>query len=264
MNTSLLQHQISNKSCHNLLRRLNLPPSTSQLLDRNLNYCVKSSSINSTIEAAFQRLLNDIRRMYHLKDVLGGNYIPSLYLNTDFKFDPASDRLEKAIQQFTLKIKSTLKLLQPRRKVTSNLPPYFFDLMLWFKDNNDYIVVEGNKNLGPCILERSYYIWRAFQEHLGNTNNYKELIPNEAFCLQRGLQYKFRSWFFKFGFRLCWDKPPKHVTLSKAETTFLRRALQRFPDKLAYFRLACKVHKIPWKTRPIVCCAGTFMNYWSK
>ena len=102
---------------------------------------------------------------------MGGDYIPSLYLNSGFKFDPASDRLEKVITQFASKIKSTLKLLQQRRKGLPNLPPYLLDLMLWMKDHNDYIIVEGDKNLGPCILEKSYYIWRAFQEHLGNTNN---------------------------------------------------------------------------------------------
>eukprot|EP00985_Skeletonema_marinoi_P025303 scaffold18465_cov175-Skeletonema_marinoi.AAC.2 len=32
------------------------------------------------------------------------------------------------------------------------------------------------------------------------------------------------------------------------------------PDKLARFRMSLKAHKVPWKMRPIVCCAGTFMN----
>ena len=95
--------------------------------------------------------------MYHLKNTQGGNYIPSLYLNSDYKFDPASDRLEKSMEQFTLKIKSTLMLLQQRRKVTPNLQ-YLLDLMLWLKDHNNYIVVEGDKNLGPFILERSHYL----------------------------------------------------------------------------------------------------------
>ena len=264
MDSSLLQHQVSNRSCHNLLRNLDLPPGTVRLLGLNLNYCVKPPTINSMIESTFKRLPNDIRRMYHLKDVQGGNYIPSLYLNSDFKFDPASDRLEKSLEQFTLNIKSAVKLLQQRRNVTPNLPPYLMDLMLWFKDHNDYIIVEGDKNLGPCILERSYYIWRAFKDHLGDINNYKQLTPNQAFCIQRGLQYKFRAWLSKFGYRRRWKKPPEYVTLSEAETTFLRRAIKKFPDKLARFRLTCKVHKTPWKTRPIVCCAGTFMNYWSK
>ena len=103
MDSSFLQHQISNRSCHNLLRNLDLPPGTTQLLGLNLNYCVKPSTINSMIVATFKRLPNNIRRMYHLKETQGGNYIPSLYLNSDFKFDPASDRLEKAMEQFTSK-----------------------------------------------------------------------------------------------------------------------------------------------------------------
>ena len=86
--------------------------------------------------------------MYHLKDVVGGDTVPSLYLNSDFKFDPAPDRLEKAIEQFNSKIKFTLKLLQQHRNVTPNLPPYLLDLILLLKNHNDYIIVEGDKHLG--------------------------------------------------------------------------------------------------------------------
>ena len=41
-------------------------------------------------------------------------------------------------------------------------------------------------------------------------------------------------------------------------------SLKKYPDKLARFRMTAKVHKDPWKTPPIVCCVGTFMNDWSK
>ena len=59
------------------------------------------------IEATFKGLPYDIRQMYHLKKVQGSDYIPSLYQNSGFKFDPESDRLEKSIEQFTSKSKST-------------------------------------------------------------------------------------------------------------------------------------------------------------
>ncbi|KAL7525967.1 hypothetical protein ACHAWF_003914 [Thalassiosira exigua] len=52
--------------------------------------------------------------------------------------------------------------------------------------------------------------------------------------------------------------------LPKHERLFLRRAVERFPDKLAHFRMTVKAHKCPIKMRPIVCCAGTFMNHWSQ
>ena len=50
MNTTLLQHQISNKSCHNLLRRLDLPPCTSKKLGLNLNYFTVSNLPLSTTQ----------------------------------------------------------------------------------------------------------------------------------------------------------------------------------------------------------------------
>lgn len=56
----------------------------------------------------------------------------------------------------------------------------------------------------------------------------------------------------------------KHL-LSKAEYTYLYRALRKYPEeKYARFRMSLKAHKTPWKMRPIVCCAGTFLNGLSK
>ena len=63
---------------------------------------------------------------------------------------------------------------------------------------------------------------------------------------------------------MSFEKPTKYVCISKAEQTFLTRAIQQYPDKLARFRMMCKIHKTPWKMCPVVCCAGTFMNCWSK
>ena len=52
---------------------------STQLLDLDLNYCVKPFTINSMIESTFKRLPNNIRQMYHLKNTQGSNYTPSLY-----------------------------------------------------------------------------------------------------------------------------------------------------------------------------------------
>ena len=40
--------------------------------------------------------------------------------------------------------------------------------------------------------------------------------------------------------------------------------MENFPDKIARFRMTLKVHKDPPAFRPLVCCAGTFMNCWSR
>ncbi|KAL7530298.1 hypothetical protein ACHAWF_003326, partial [Thalassiosira exigua] len=60
-----------------------------------------------------------------------------------------------------------------------------------------------------------------------------------------------------------WMSRHQHI-IPLHEREYLTRARTQFPDKLARFRMTLKAHKTPWKMRPIVCCAGTFMNCWSK
>ena len=52
----------------------------------------------------------------------------------------------------------------------------------------------------------------------------------------------------------------KHL-LSEPEYIYPDRAQKTCPkDKYARFRMSLKAHKTPRKMRPIVCCAGTFLN----
>ena len=52
--------------------------------------------------------------------------------------------------------------------------------------------------------------------------------------------------------------------LSAAEKTFLLQERYLNPTTFARFRMSLKVHKNPWKMRPIVCWVGTFINYLSQ
>ena len=110
------------------------------------------------------------------------------------------------------------------------------NLMEYLKNNTIYIVVYGDKNLGPCILERLSYIYNGFAKHLGNETNYKPLSARAVHCKQQGLQYLFRNWMSKFKQRQRQDDPVDYVCLTKAECTFLYRAIKYFPDKLARFQ----------------------------
>ena len=57
-----------------------------------------------------------------------------------------------------------------------------------------YIVVEADKNLGPCILDRIIYIRRDYSKHLCNEDNYKIISEQEAEFFMRGIYYRFGSW----------------------------------------------------------------------
>jgi hypothetical protein len=243
-----------------------MPSGTANLLGLGLNYCLKSPSTNDTTTKTFERLTEDVRRIYALRDVEDdGNYIPKLYIKSDYRFDPASPDLEKALTSFKKAVLSTQQQLRNRRKrPRRNLSHGNWNLLHFLRKNDIYIVVHGDKNLGPCIIDRKFYIEKGCLEHLGNTTNYKELTKEGAFNRQRGLQIQMRKFISKYRPRHEQEDPADYTCISDAEDTFLRRAMKQAPDKLARFRMTAKVHKTPWKMRPIVCCSGTMMNDWSK
>ena len=119
-----------------------------------------------------------------------------------------------------------------------------------------FISIEGDKNTGACILRRGFYNKSACTEHLGNTNVYQRLSYNEAIIKHRMLRYRILQFRIKYQRIMC-----------KAEQEYFKRFLEekRFPtNRFPRFRMTLKVHKTPYKFRPIVCCAGTFLNCLSK
>ena len=256
---------LRNTSYHNLLEKYNMPTGSKKLLGLGLNYCLKEPSLRATTKDTFDRMTEDVRRMYALKGAGGvSDYISSLYVKSDYCFDNASDEIEDALRNFRDALRSEQLQHSMMRKSRPNLHHRSLKLIAFFKDNDIYIIVAGDKNLGPCLLERDTYIYRAIKEHLGNQTNYRLLSEAEARARLSGLSYGFDSWVTKYRPRTEFEEPVEWTTISEAETTFLMRAKRRNPNKLARFRCTAKVHKTPWKTRPIVCCSGTWINDWSK
>jgi hypothetical protein len=256
-----------NMACHNLLRENPMPVGITSLLGLGLNYCVKPTSTNNTTEETYNRMKGTVRRLYAMKDEENNdNYIKKLYLKSDYEFGEAPQEIERAMNAFQQAMEAKKRDLQRRRRKRPrrNINHTSWELIQLLRDNDTYIVVHGDKNLGPCIIDRKYYIYRGCMEHLGNERNYKPLTEEGARNRQRGLQIRFRNFLTRYGPRGKNDEPVDYVCISDAEDTFLRRAIKQHAEQLAKFRMTAKVHKTPWKLRPIVCCAGTFMNDWSR
>ena len=244
-----------NMACHNLLRTNKLPAGTNSLLGLGLNFCIESATATKTTEKTFDRLTKDIRRHYAFSKSPPEeqDYIPSLYIKSDYEFPPASPNIEKALLALQQAIQAKQLRHQQRQKQRRNITVGKWTLMQWLRKNDNYIVVQGDKNLGPCIIDREVYISRGINEHLGNKRNYARKSAREASNHLIGMRLRLGRWLSDF-----------EDDISTAEYHFLYTSLKKYPDKHARFRMTAKVHKTPWKTRPIVCCAGTFMNDWSK
>ena len=162
-------------------------------------------------------------------------------------------KIEEALENF----ESTLQRQQKRftKPTLSNLRPTHWDLIDTMKNHDELMAIEADKNIGICILRRGTYNTRGVDEHLGDTSVYQKLTKRQAFQKQRILHLKTSIFASKWS---------DEGAISPAETHFILQSLRDYPDKMARFRMSLKAHKTPWKMRPIVCCAGTFINNLSR
>ena len=122
------------------------------------------------------------------------------------------------------------------RSTPSNLTPLQWKIASTLKTDDTLICVEGDKNVGGCLLRRDTYNYRGIKEHLGDTNDYKPLTHLQALQHLHILQYKYDIFISK------WQREGQ---LSRAERIYLRRAKERAPDAFARFRMSLKAHKTP-------------------
>jgi len=269
--TTTINSAARNMTCHNLLVDYPTPVGVRSLLGLGLNYCIKNK-LNETTKNTFKRLREDIRRYYAFsiappEEDDDYEYIPKLYHKSTYKFPPASEEIETALNNFERELKQQQQQNYNKRKVSSNLPPTALRLIKFLRRHDIYMIIEADKNLGPIIMDRETYIKRCISEHLGNSTNYKVLSKQEADTKMRGLHYRLMDFLGRYYNQAKnWHPPLSYigVPISKAQWQFLDRGYDTYTSKLARFRGSGKIHKIPWKMRPIVCCVGTWMNDWSK
>ena len=234
-----------------------MPKSLHSLLGLGLKYCIKYPRPTNKVSKTVERLKNDVRRTYFFKhnpppddDPHDTKYIPELYLSAEWKAPIIADKsIENSLSLFESTVSKARG--QYNKNHPANLTPSQFKLIDKFKSHDDVIIIEADKNLGGSILCRDTYISRGISEHLGNTNVYKPLTKREATTRNNVLRNKVKAYISRWrGLRV----------LTKAETVYLQRSIEYNPDAFARFRMSLKIHKTPWKMRPIVCSAGTFIN----
>ena len=119
-----------------------------------------------------------------------------------------------------------------------------------------FLIVPCNKNLGPAIIQCHDYLKISMQDHLNNTTTYKSLISSETNCYSSEIKNKFLPGL-------------KHTTkkLTKMECAFIREELKSNQSPYACFYLTFKAHKLKpgqtvdhLKSRPIVSCPGSLLH----
>ncbi len=234
----------SNMACHNLCTTTDPPMNFRALLGLGLNFCPKPRYTNFNITEQCTRFTTDI----YTKSFMAPNNkpIPRLFKRSDWR--PPSHLVNYSLQRRTGVFLHKLKKLFIKRKVRSNLLPHQRTILGTLRKNKQFLIIQADKNLGPCIIERDQYIKRALKDHLLDTTTYRQLTPFEKHNKIHHLQRLLNNFI---------DLHKQH--LPKEDVKFLKRSAS-VTDPLPKFYLTAKVHKTPWKTRPIVSLSGSLLH----
>ena len=145
-------------ACHNLLQNSTMPVGTTKLLGLGLNFCLRETSIKATTKNTFQRMNGNVRRVWALRcNKEDGDYIKKLYLNSDYRFIESLPAIEKAKHSFKKAVKKKQLAISKRRRLSRNIGNIShgqWNMIKSLKNNNRFIDLQGDKNLGTCFLEQ--------------------------------------------------------------------------------------------------------------
>ena len=142
------------------------------------------------------------------------------------------------------------------RKGKTNLLPHQQRALSTLQQQDTFLIVPCDKNLGPAIIERHDYLKIAMRDHLTDTTTYKLLNPKE---IERSAPIVKKS-------SVAWLKT-HHKILTKMERAFIREKLDSNKAPYARFYFTLKAHKLKpgqtvdhLKSRPIVSCPGSLLH----
>jgi hypothetical protein len=240
---------------HNLCDTLQPPPNTDKLLWNGLKFCIEKPLPKPRLDTTFQRLENDIRLRHFWSTRMtdtANDYNPKLYIKSNWTPDEASPELEAAMQDFRTQVTymATHNTANQHRK--HNIPTRTRALLRTLPGNPNFIILPTDKNLGPSIMERDTYKTRCLTDHLSDDTTYQRLTEDEAYQRLKQAEVHFKEMIEHY----------QHI-LPESEKTYFQRCFKE-SRRIPQFYCTPKVHKQPWKTRPIVSCVNSRMGDLSK
>jgi hypothetical protein len=216
-------------------------------LGLGLKFCIQTKLPPSNLKSSFERFIQDIRKRYTFAGRIGDDTPKKIYIKSTTKFSPSEDHFEERIENFirTLEHKKLRHL--ENSKPSTNLTKLQQQQLNLLRNNQDFIILNADKNLGPCILERDIYIKMVLREHL-QSDTYQNL--DEAVALEAITNLRTN---------LVAILKANEKKLPSAENDYFIKSLKTTNHRIPQFYGMPKVHKnkIPIPLRPVVSQCGS-------
>ena len=154
-------------------------------------------------------------------------YVHSAWTPPHWTIPPIA--LEERLSHFS----SALNKLFKTHKGKTNLLPYQHRALRRLQQQQRFLIVPCDKNLGPAIIERHDYLKIAMRDHLSDTTTYKSLTISEIDRYSSDITKNILGWL-----------KTHHKKLTKMERAFLCKKLKSNQSTYARFYLTLKAHKL--------------------
>ena len=240
----------SNMKCHNLCASRKPPQTHAKLLGLGAKFCIQSRKLDQeALRRTIHRFRNDARVRYYVQTNIGHNdgETPTLCIkNTNYaKIPKAPAPIEGALVRFERAIKTLCK--RKNKTKNTNLTRLQQNVLHYFQNHPEFVILQADKNLGPCAMSRENYVSQCIKQHLSNERCYKRITEEIARkCIDESMEE-----FFNY------VKQPGMET-PKEDMRCLQTAAETWTGMAAFYCLP-KVHKhkTPTPLRPVVSTLGS-------
>ena len=271
MNTWNYFNRPCNMAFHDLTTNLKPPANLRSLLGLNLKF-IPIPRRNTPWEYYNETSLPKFERSLRLKahfstrhrgtDLNDDEEPPAGYIDPDSTYQkrmyiatgwnpppqcPFPPPLVKRLQIFKQELYKKVTL----KKCKSNLLPHQERALESLRNQDDFVIMNCDKNLGPAIIERTEYIRLVFRDHLSDQRTYQRLQGEENIkTVEKTIMMKFDQWH---------KKALKANTFTATEKRYFQHHREHFSHPFSTFYATAKVHKTRLSTRPIVSTSGTLL-----
>ena len=252
----------SNMAFHDFTKRHKPQKNLRSLLGLGLKFIPTPSLTNSWSrlkKSSYDRLFHYIHLRFHFagKPPSEGttSYDPTLYVHSTWT-PPHWTIPPIALEERLSRFSTALNKLFKTRKGKTNLFPHQHRALRTLQQQQTFLIVPCDKNLGPVIIECHDYLIIAMRDHLSDTTTYKSLTTSEIDRYSSEIKKHILGWLKKY-----------NKKLTKIERAFLRKELKSNQSPYARFYLTLKAHKLKpgqtvdqLKSRPIVSCPGSLLH----
>eukprot|EP00978_Attheya_sp_CCMP212_P004338 scaffold9464_cov25-Attheya_sp.AAC.2 len=206
-----------------------------------------------------ERFGHDVRLKYWLADNKKNldpdrEYIPELYINSELEPPKASREVKRALNNFEVQLDFEFNKRSIRPGI--NLLKVQQNALKFLHDSDNFVVLATDKNLGPAIIEKDEYICKAQKDHLSEPSTYRQLTDAEATKIHEANEKELQTIVTE---NMKWIYGPQNdffvESLKDVENKKLRTPI---------FYVLPKIHKTPWKTRPVISTISSVLSIASK